>query len=239
MQERGVSEIAVTYTNNDYGKGLADSFASAFEALGGSVLISAAHEDGRADYSAEVGALSAAGADTLAVFGYADGGGRGIVQAALDTGAFDQFVFGDGMFGESVIAAIGSELDGRVIGAVPGTDNDGAQMFTALTEGTPVDPTGTYAGESYDAAALIVLAMQKAGSADRAGLAEHVMDVANAPGEQIAPGELARGLEILAAGGDIDYVGATGVELIGPGEAAGSYRIYEIQDGAFQTIEFR
>jgi branched-chain amino acid transport system substrate-binding protein len=186
-----------------------------------------------------VGALSAAGADTLAVFGYADGGGRGIVQAALDTGAFDQFVFGDGMFGESVIEAIGSELDGRVVGAVPGTDSAGADMFADLTEGTPVDPTGTYAGESYDAAALIALAIQASGDADRAGIAEHVMDVANAPGEAILPGELAKGLQILADGGDIDYEGATGVELIGPGEAAGSYRIYEIQDGAFETIEFR
>ncbi|WP_029032776.1 ABC transporter substrate-binding protein [Salinarimonas rosea] len=239
LDERGVDEVAVTYTNNDYGKGLADSFASAFEALGGSVLISAAHEDGRADYSAEVGALSASGADMLAVFGYADGGGRGIVQASLDTGAFDQFVFGDGMFGESIIEAIGSELDGRVIGAVPGTDNDGAQAFADMTSGTSVDSTGTYAGESYDAAALIVLAMQAAGDATRAGIAEQMMNVANAPGEQIGPGEIGRALEIIAGGGDVDYVGATGIELIGPGEAAGSYRIFEIDNGEIVTLGFR
>ena len=30
--------------------------------------------------------------------------------------------------------------------------------------------------------------------------------------------------EILANGGDIDYVGASAVELIGPGESSGSYR---------------
>ncbi|WP_372425094.1 ABC transporter substrate-binding protein [Salinarimonas chemoclinalis] len=239
LNERGVNQIAVTYTNNDYGKGLADSFAAAFEALGGSVLISAAHEDGRADYSAEVGALSASGTDTLAVFGYADGGGRGIVQASLDTGAFDQFVFGDGMFGESIIEAIGSELDGRVIGAVPGTDNDGARIFAEMTAGSSVDSTGTYAGESYDAAALIVLAMQAAGEATRAGIAANVMSVANAPGEQIGPGEIARGLEILAGGGEIDYVGATGIELIGPGEASGSYRIFEIDNGEIVTLGFR
>jgi branched-chain amino acid transport system substrate-binding protein len=50
--------------------------------------------------------------------------------------------------------------------------------------------------------------------------------VANAPGEEILPGELARGLEILADGGEVNYVGATNVELIGPGEAAGTYREY-------------
>ena len=31
-------------------------------------------------------------------------------------------------------------------------------------------------------------------------------------------------LKILASGGDVDYVGATDVELIGPGESAGSFQ---------------
>jgi branched-chain amino acid transport system substrate-binding protein len=35
------------------------------------------------------------------------------------------------------------------------------------------------------------------------------MDVANAPGEKILPGELGKALELLADGKDIDYVGAT------------------------------
>ena len=35
LNDRGVKEVAVTYTNNDYGKGLADSFQAAYEASGG------------------------------------------------------------------------------------------------------------------------------------------------------------------------------------------------------------
>ena len=46
LMEQGIKEVAVTYTNNDYGKGLADSFAAAFEAAGGTVTINASHEDG-------------------------------------------------------------------------------------------------------------------------------------------------------------------------------------------------
>ena len=238
LMERGIEEVAITYTNNDYGLGLAEAFQQAYEAAGGTVAISSPHEDGRGDYSAEVAALQASGADTLAVFGYVDQGGRGIVQAALDTGAFDQFVFGDGMYGDSIIEAIGSELDGNVIGAVPGSQGEGRELFTELA-GDSVDPTGAYAGESYDAAALIALAVAKAGSADRAAIAASILEVANAPGDPILPGELARGIEILQSGGDVDYQGATGVELIGPGEAAGSYRIYEIQNGTFETVEYR
>lgn len=35
--ERGINEVAVTYTNNDYGKGLSDSFINAYQGLGGKV----------------------------------------------------------------------------------------------------------------------------------------------------------------------------------------------------------
>jgi branched-chain amino acid transport system substrate-binding protein len=239
MNERGMSNIAITYTNNDYGKGLADAIASAFEAAGGTVAITVAHEDGKGDYSAEVAALQASGAEHLVVAGYVDQGGVGIVQAALDTGAFESFVFPDGMYGQSLIDSIGDEINGKVLGTLPGTEGEGATRFADVAGAGGVDPTGTYAPESYDAAALIALAIAAGGSADRTSIRDNVLNVANEPGEPIYPGELAKGLELLAAGTEINYEGASGVELIGPGEAAGSYRVYEIQENAPVTIEFR
>jgi branched-chain amino acid transport system substrate-binding protein len=68
---------------------------------------------------------------------------------------------------------------------------------------------------------------------------DKIMDVANAPGEQIFPGELGKALEILAAGGDVDLVGASAVELVGQGESAGSYREIEMQGGKLVTIGYR
>jgi branched-chain amino acid transport system substrate-binding protein len=239
VKEKGIDEVAVTYTNNDYGKGFADAFATAFEAAGGKVLINAAHDDGKADYSAEVAALQASGAGTLVVLGYVDQGGVGITQASLDTGAFESFFFGDGMYGQSLIDSIGDEINGKVIGTLPGTSGEAADKFAAVSTAAGQDPTGTYVPESYDAAALIALAIAANGSADRTGIRDKLMEVANAPGEQIFAGELAKGIELAAAGTDIDYVGGTGVELVGPGEAAGSYRVYEIKDNAASTLEYR
>ena len=236
--DKGIGEVAVTYTNNDYGKGLADAFEAAFEAAGGTITISAAHEDGKADYSAEVGALASAGGDILAVLGYADQGGKGIIQNALDTGAFDTFLMGDGMKSDALIAAIGDDLNGS-IGTQPGSESDGQKMLVEMLTGVAGVPDGPFTAESYDAAALIAFAIQAGGSADRASIAANVLNVANAPGEVILPGELAKGLQILADGGEIDYQGASGVELIGPGEAAGSYQEYEVIDGAFVTQRIR
>ncbi len=239
VTENGIDTVAVTYTNNDYGKGLADAFASAFTAKGGTVAINAAHEDGKGDYSAEVAALQASGAPVLMVFGYVDQGGVGIVQAALDTGAFDQFYFGDGMYGQSLIDSVGDEINGKVIGTLPGVEGESADKFAAYAEANGMDPTGTYVPESYDAGALIALSIAAAGGPDRTGIRDKMMDVANAPGEKIYAGELAKGIELAAAGTDIDYEGATGVELIGPGEARGSYRVYQIDEDKAETIGFR
>ena len=50
-KDRGIKSVAITYTNNDYGKGLADVYAAAVKAHGIKVTTSAAHEDGKADYS--------------------------------------------------------------------------------------------------------------------------------------------------------------------------------------------
>ncbi|WP_321832722.1 ABC transporter substrate-binding protein [Thalassovita sp.] len=238
LMEKGISEVAVTYTNNDYGKGLADSFAAAYAAAGGTVTTTTAHEDGKADYSAEVGALASAGGDALVVAGYVDQGGPGVIRAALDTGAFDTFVLPDGMIGPNLETTFGDEIEGS-IGTAPGSDAADASMVVEKVAATGVDASGPYVGESYDAAALIMLAMQAAGSVEPGDYKSKVEMVANAPGEKIYPGELAKGLEILAAGGDIDYVGATAVELIGPGEAAGGYREIEVQGGKLETVKYR
>ncbi|MGD9866197.1 MAG: ABC transporter substrate-binding protein [Pseudodonghicola sp.] len=237
LMEEGVKSVAVTYTNNDYGKGLADSFESAFKAAGGTVTISAAHEDGKADYSAEVGALASAGGERLVVAGYVDGGGSGVVRASLDSGAFDTFHFVDGMVSDTLTEKFKGEIDGSM-GQVPGTDSPGAANFEKMV-GDSFNATGPFAKESYDAAALIMLAMQAAGSTDAQVYKDKVMEVANAPGEQIFPGELAKAIEILSKGGDIDYVGATAVELIGPGESAGNYREITFKDGEEVTVKFR
>ena len=237
LKEKGVKSAAMTYTNNDYGKGLANSIKTNFEKAGGKITISAAHEDGKGDYTAEVGALAAAGGDVLIVAGYLDQGGKGIIQAALDTGAFATFVLPDGMIGDSLPMAIGKDLNGSY-GTVPGTDSPGAAKYGDMAKAGGFK-AGPFSSESYDAAALIMLAMQAAGSSESQKFKAKIMDVANAPGTKIYPGELAKALKILKDGGAVDYVGASAVELIGAGESAGNYREILVSGGKNTTAGFR
>lgn len=238
VRERGIDTVAVTYTNNDYGKGLADSFEAAYTAAGGTVTTNSAHDDGKADYSAEVAALAAAGGDALVVVGYVDQGGSGVVRAALDTGAFETFVFPDGMVGSALETNFGSEIEGS-FGQNPAAEGEGRETYLSMAEAAGFDGSGAFSGEAYDAAALMLMAMAKAGSSDPAAYKDHVMDVANGPGEEILPGQLARALEIINEGGDVDYVGATAVELVGPGESAGTFREIQFTDGTMEVVGYR
>ena len=237
-KDRKVKSVAITYTNNDYGKGLADVYKAAVEAHGIKVTTVAAHEDGKADYSAEVATLASAGGDAVAVIGYIDQGGKGIIQASLDSGAFDKFILSDGMIGDSLTDNFGKALN-KSFGSLPGSTGKGAGVFAEVAKAGGIDSSGPYTGESYDAAALITLAMQAGGKADRATIQQNVMAVANAPGKKIYPGELGKALDLLAKGKAVNYEGATGVEFTDVGEAFGSFLEKEIKGGKFKTKKQR
>ena len=237
-KDRGVKSVAITYTNNDYGKGLADVYAAAAKAHGIEVTVVTSHEDGKADYSAEVATLASAGGDAVAVIGYLDQGGKGIIQASLDSGAFDTFILSDGMIGDTLTDTFGKDLN-KSFGSLPGSTGKGATVFTDVAKAGGIDSSGPYTGESYDAAALIVLAIQAGGSADRGSIAKNVMAVANGPGKKIYPGQLKKALDLLAKGKAVDYEGATGVNFTDVGEAEGSFLEKEIKGGKFKTKKQR
>ena len=232
---RGIESIAVTYTNNDYGKGLAEVFEKAFTSGGGTVTAVASHEEDKGDYSSEVGVLASAGGDALFVVGYLDGGGLGIIEASLDSGAFDTFVLSDGMIGQSIVDAVGADLEGS-FGSMPGAISKGSAKFGEIAAATGLDGSAPYVGESYDAAAIIALAIQAGGSADKQSILNNIKKVSNAPGIIINPGQLSYGLQMLAAGKDIDYQGATDVEFNAFGDANGAFKELEVSGGTFVTV---
>ena len=237
LMEKGFKTAALTHTNNDYGKGLAASIKSNYESKGGTITITASHEDGKGDYSSEVAALAQASGDILIVAGYLDQGGKGIIQASLDSDAFNKFFLPDGMIGDALPKAIGPGLNGS-IGSVPGTDSPGASKYSDLAKAAGFE-SGPYGPESYDAAALIMLAMEAAKSTDSNVFKNNVMDIANAPGEKIYPGELSKALKLIKEGKDIDYVGATALELIGSGESSGSFAEILIDNQKTNKVSYR
>ncbi len=209
LKAKGINEVAISYVNNDYGKGFAEALADAFKAIGGQVAANEAHEDGKADYRGEVGSLASSGAETLVVLAYADGSGQTIIRQAMESGDFAKFVGGDGMVGDKLIGALGGNID--MIATKPGSPElAGKAPFVKAAKAAGMDPDAVFSAQAYDAGFILALAIEKAGSADRAAIAKQVRNVATAPGVEILPGEWKKAVAAIKAGKDINYQGASG-----------------------------
>jgi len=233
---KGITDVAVTYVNNDYGKGLADVFVQTFTAGGGTVSSNVAHEDGKADYRAELGQMSSGGSQNLVILAYASGSGKTILQQAIEGGEFTSFVGGDGMVSDDLVTGLPADaVNGKIIATRAGAyTGASADAFNALAAEAGLDPAGTYVPQAYDAAFLIALAIEKNGTADRAGLSAALREVASAPGEKILPGEWSKAVELIAAGTDIDYEGAGGpLDFDEAGDVDGIIVELAVEDGKF------
>ena len=237
-KDRKIKKVAVTYVNNDYGKSLASVFKEKVESYGIKVSIVIPHDNSKEDYSSEVSKLVTAGGDAVAVIGYLEEGGKKIIKASLDSGAFDKFILSDRMIGQSLIDTFGKKLN-KSFGYIPGSYGKRAGFFNRVASERGIDISYPYTGETYDAAALIILAIQAGGSSDSISIAKNVMYVANAPGTKIYPGEIKKGLELLAKGKKIDYEGATGVNFNSLGEAEGSFLEQEVKNKKFRAKKQR
>jgi branched-chain amino acid transport system substrate-binding protein len=231
---KGIKDVVVTYVNNDYGKGLNDSFTTAYKADGGKVSADVAHEDSKADYRAELGQLSGAG-QNLVILAYANSSGHTILQQAVESGDFKAFFGGDGMVGDTLTKGIDPKaVEGLIATRAGAATGAGPEAFDAVAKAAKVDPTGTYVPQAYDAAFMLALAIEKNGSADRKGLSAALRAISNGKGEVILPGEWSKAVADIKAGKDINYEGAGGaLDFDKAGDVDGIINYLTVKDGAF------
>ncbi|GED23576.1 branched-chain amino acid ABC transporter substrate-binding protein [Halomonas halmophila] len=235
LMDKGIEEVVVTYVNNDYGSGLAEAFTTAFEEEGGTVAANVPHTDNRADYRAELGKLAATGVPNLVVLAYADTSGQTVMRQAYESGMFTQYIGADGMVGDSLVDAIGADVLEGMIATRPGSpDLPGTEIFNEAAKAADVDPSAVFAAQAYDAAFLLGLAIEQNGNAEREGLSEALRSVASAPGEVVLPGEWEKAKELIAAGTEVNYEGASGThEFDKSGDVPGVVVEMAVEDGSF------
>ncbi|WP_316357004.1 ABC transporter substrate-binding protein [Devosia sp.] len=229
---KGVKDIAITYVNNDYGKGFADALSAAYTAGGGTVAANVAHEEGKADYRAELGNLVAS--QNLVILAYANASGNTVLRQAVESGNFTLYVGGDGMVGDDLLSGIdAAAVEGLVATRAGAPEGAAVDIYNAFASDGFV-ANATYAPQAYDAAFLLALAIEKNGSATREGLSAALREVASAPGEKILPGEWSKAVELIKAGTDIDYEGAGGaLDFDEAGDVDGIIVELAVEGGAF------
>ena len=208
-RDRGYDNVGVLYRDDAWGRGLHETFAAAW----GGAITSAAIAPDAPTYLPALRETAAAGAQALVIITFA-AEAETILREALDEGVYDQFVFGDAARRLALVQEIGGDRLGGMYGTA-GVAHVGGEAQEAwdraYREAYGELPVTPYVRATYDAAIAIALAAQAAGSVDGAAIRDQLRAIGAAPGETVIAGPegIARALERLADGGEVDYEGAS------------------------------
>jgi branched-chain amino acid transport system substrate-binding protein len=160
--------IAVLYSNDDYGQGLARTFVSALRAGGGSVHAMDPFLDDTEDFTPYLRRMAARQIDLVFVAGLQDPAARAITQAQ-QVGLTARFIGGDGVEG---LMAMGPRFDGTTVGVLFHPEmSDSARAFVQRFRRKYGEDPDSQAALAYDATRLLAAALRD-GNRDREAVRE-------------------------------------------------------------------
>lgn len=237
------STAATLSLNNSYGQLLAGSFAEAFKERGGSITATVSFEKAQGSYNSRLNEALSDDPDVLMVVGYPESG----VQLFRDyyanyTVDDADILVPDGLKAGSLPGDVGNDL-ANVVGTAPLAAGPGVDFFTQRFEDASESAPGVFTGQAYDAAAVLLLAHAAADENTGTAIRDQMAAVANPGGSTVSPENLVEGLEMAAAGDDVQYEGASSVvDFDDNGDIkAATYEIFGYtQEGVEQidTVEF-
>ena len=163
----GKKAAVVIDDGTPYGKGLADQFISGFQGAGGRIVERSTAKAGAADSSAEVAGLPK-DFDVLFFAGIKEG--AAIVRAMRAAGLEQAFACGDGCWsvGGFVKPAGDAATEGegvRILSAAPALGKVPGSAEFGERYGARFGPINNYAASSYDAARILMAAIETAAKA--------------------------------------------------------------------------
>lgn len=239
VSENGLQNVATLYINNDYGQGLSNAFAAAFQKDGGTVSEQVAYDPGNASYRGEIARAASSGAQALALIGYPENGIT-ILKQAIEGGYFSHFIFTDGMKSPKIIQAVGAQyLDGS-IGTSPEAlaTTPAAKLFRhAYDQKYGQLPPQPYIDTAYDGVYVLAMALEKAGSDNPTAVRNALRFVANPPGTNILPTQWSKAKQLIDSGQNVNYTGASGpINFDSHGDVSGTYAYWTIKNGKIKTV---
>ncbi len=244
--KRGFKRVSTVVINNDYGVGFEKAFVQAFEKLGGTIVNKknpVRYDPKATTFESEATAAFAGKPDAVLGVFYVETGSlllKSAYQQGLSKGV--QVMLTDGMKSDEFPGQVGKGSDGKyiasgTIGTVPGSDGKALEAFRKLWQEKRGGSPGEFAPQSWDAAALLVLAAQAAKENTGAGIAKHIREVSASPGTEVT--DVCEGLKLLKEGQNINYQGASGnVDIDANGDVVGVYDVWTVgDDGKIKVID--
>ena len=238
VKDKGFKSVAVSFQETNYGKNLERNFKKSLKDTNVEITVSIPIKINKTDLSNEVSILAAAGGDAVAIFTEVEQDGERLIKSILDSGAFEKFILSDRMINKSIERKFG-RLINNSFGIISGSNTKNINSFYKIAKKNNIETSGPFIGESYDAAAIIILALEEKKFKSNNNLSKNIISVGNSPGTKIYPGEIVKGLKLIKKGKKINYEGATNVEFDINGDAFGTFLEKEIIKGKFKTRQQR
>lgn len=237
--DKGFKKLAIVAVNNDFGVNLAKEFSAAYRALGGAITSTTPYNEKQPSYDSEATAAMAGEPDGLYLISTPVDGAT-IARAWISGGGLQKFLLNDGMNSTDFITSVGPQYLNDAYGTSSGTSptasthyfDDTYKAFSGL------DPANPAADRSYDAGAIVGLAVAAAGSKDPLAIRDAIYKVTAAQGMPVGAGkeEFTRALSLLKDGKPIRYEGVIGpISFDKYGDITGPFRLWKITDGKVVT----
>jgi neutral amino acid transport system substrate-binding protein len=236
-RHRGYETAATLVINNPYGDGYEEVFINAFQALGGDVLQSIRYDPTQTIFESEVEELSSAHPDCVLLVSYPETGSR-ILKAAYEKGLLKDvhWLMSEGIMTDKLAHMVGSDSRGNYIiagleGIAPdqGTGRAAHRVFKDKFVSEYGLQPGIYCSNSYDAMALVAMALEEAKSTKGTDIRNHLRSVANPPGIEVS--DIAAALNLIREGKEINYQGVSGdITFDEYGDVNGTYCIWSFSD---------
>jgi branched-chain amino acid transport system substrate-binding protein len=239
--DQGLRKLAIIHVNNDFGVNMMKEFKSAYEKLGGTLTSITPYNEKQSSYTAEADKAMTGAPDALYLISYPVDGAT-IARAWISEGGPQKFLLNDGMNSSDFIQAVGAQYLNDAYGTSSGTSETPSTKyfyanFEAFSGG--IKPDAPAADRSYDAGAIVALAIAKAGKADADAIKAAIPEVVAAGGEPIHAGkdEFAKALALIKEGKPIRYEGVIGpVTFDQYGDITGPFRLWRIQNGEVTVV---
>lgn len=235
----GLKRLAIIHVNNDFGVNMTREFTAAYKALGGAVVSDTPYNEKQSSYDAEVTQAMAGNPDGLYLISYPVDGAT-IARAWISQGGPRKFLLNDGMNSGDFISAVGAKYLTDAYGTSSGTENSpSTAYFNANYEAfSHLDPGSPAAVQSYDAGAIVGLAIAAAGHTDSAAIRDAIYKVTDPKGTEVTAGPegFRKALALLKDGKPIRYVGVIGpIRFDQYGDITGPFAEWRIEDGKVVT----
>lgn len=170
----GYNRVAVFFDNDDYGRGLRDSFAERAEEIGLEIVREEAYVRDTQEYTPQLTQIIAKEPDIIFVSGlYANA--AMILTQARNLGVETPFIGGDGLLSADLVMNAGKAAEGVIVTCpfLPTVGDERTQNFVASFKQRYGTEPDAWAALTYDALGIVAEAIGKAGP-DRKAIRDHV-----------------------------------------------------------------